>query len=290
MSYSTTNDFENFVNALKPSLDDEELISQRYHSIVKRINKDYWDSDDDCKHGLYVGSHGRGTDIYTSDIDIVVSIPWRFYSKFNDYVDNKQSDFLQDVKKTLKKTYSTTDLKGDGQVIVISFSDGMKFEVVPAFEFDDGSFLYANTNNGGDWVSMNPRAEINEFNYMNAKCNNNLKKICKMAREWNKKNNVLLEGIVLDCMCYYFLKDYEYNQKSYLYYDWMSRDFFSYLKDIEKKKWKVPGGNWYVEPKFGHKNEAQKSYEDSLNAIDYAKNDFEYLCKGKWRNIYGSKF
>lgn len=99
MSYSTTNDFENFVNALKPSLDDEELISQRYHSIVKRINKDYWDSDDDCKHGLYVGSHGRGTDIYTSDIDIVVSIPWRFYSKFNDYVDNKQSAFLQDVKK-----------------------------------------------------------------------------------------------------------------------------------------------------------------------------------------------
>lgn len=91
-------------------------------------------------------------------------------------------------------------------------------------------------------------------------------------------------------MCYYFLKDYEYNQKSYLYYDWMSRDFFSYLKDIEKKKWKVPGGNWYVEPKFGHKNGAQKSYEDSLNAIDYAKNDFEYLCKGKWRNIYGSKF
>lgn len=290
MSYSITDDFKNFVNELKPSSDSENTKSNRYHSILRRINYDYWNINDENSHGLYVGSHGRGTDIYTSDIDIVVMLPWSTYSRINDYSGNKQSSLLQEVKNVLKKTYSSSELKGDGQVIVISFSDGMRFEIVPAFEMSDGSFCYADSNDGGKWKYMDPRSEIKKFNEMNKECNYNLKNICKMMREWNKKNTVLLSGIVIDCMVYDFLLNYEYKDKGYVYYDWFSRDFFKYLKDTKKKSWNVPCGGWEVKPKYSFDSEASKSYDDCVDAIDLAQKDYEYSCKSKWRDVYGSKF
>ena len=290
MSLSIGSDFENFVKKLKLSEENEKLKSSRYHSILKIINKHYYSLDDDSRHGLYVGSHGRGTDIYTSDIDIVVILPWSVYSRFNSRLGNKQSDLLQEVKNVIKQTYSNTDIKGDGQVIVIRFSDGMVFEVVPAFEFDDNSFCYANSNNGGSWQHMDPRNEIKEFNLMDKECNYNLKNFCKMLREWNKKNNVFLEGIVIDTMAYRFLSNYKYRKEKYFYYDWFSRDFFKFLIDSDNKSWNIPGGHWRVTPKYSYAKKAEKSYDDCIDAIGYADKGYEYSYKMKWHEIYGSKF
>ena len=109
--------FSNFCDKIE--MDDQTIsnIIYRYHQITKRINKDYWDIDSDTYHSLYVGSYGRGTEIYASDIDMLVQLPYSIYQKFNNYSGNKQSAFLQDVKKTIEKTYSTSFLKGDGQII-----------------------------------------------------------------------------------------------------------------------------------------------------------------------------
>lgn len=105
-------------------------IKNRYHAITKRINQDFWGSDSDEKHNIYVESYGRGTCIYTSDVDIVVELPWREYTKYNNHSSNGQSALLQAVKNSLYKTYSTSSISADAQVVDISFYDGVKFEVV----------------------------------------------------------------------------------------------------------------------------------------------------------------
>ena len=80
------------------------------------------------------------TEILTSDIDMLVEFPYATYSKFNAYSSNGQSALLQEVKGVLAKTYSTSSLKGDGQIISIPFSDGINFEILPAFLNKDGIY------------------------------------------------------------------------------------------------------------------------------------------------------
>lgn len=87
---------------------------------------------------------------------------------------------MEEVKESLKNTYSTSHIKADGQVV------GINFEIVPVFENWDGSFTYPDTNNGGSWEKTNPRKKIEEMDLYNSLTNGNLKRLCKMLRELRK--------------------------------------------------------------------------------------------------------
>lgn len=274
---------------------DEEIILKirnRYHQIVKRINIDYRNSTSETSYGLYVGSYGRGTEIWTSDIDMIVQLPYSTYKKFDNYTSNGQSALLQEVKTTLQKTYSSSFLKGDGQVIGINFTDGINFEIVPAFINNDGSYTYPDTNKGGNWKITDPKKEIASMNNRNKDTNKNLKRLCRMVRAWVKNCNVSMNGILIDTLAYKFIVEWEYKDKSFLYYDYMSRDFFEYLKDIDKSKlyWLAPGSNRYVWKKGDFQSKAKIAYDNAIDAISYEGNGNVYSAKQKWREIYGTKF
>ena len=51
------------------------LISMRYKTITKAVNKEFWNSISDTAHSRYVGSYGRGTAISVSDLDVLVELP-----------------------------------------------------------------------------------------------------------------------------------------------------------------------------------------------------------------------
>lgn len=121
MAFTVATAFEQFCKNLRFSDDNLSRIRNRYHSIAKRINIDYWETSSDSAHSLYVGSYGRDTEIFTSDIDMLVQLPYSTYEKFNAYSTNGQSALLQEVKKVIEKTYSITKLKADGQIISIPF-------------------------------------------------------------------------------------------------------------------------------------------------------------------------
>lgn len=288
---SVSNNFNDFCSNLRMNDKTVEKIQDRYHKITKRINLDYWNSSSDTNNSLYVGSYGRGTEIFTSDIDIIVRLPYETYDKFNKYSSNGQSALLQEVKGVLQKTYSTSFVRGDGQVVCINFDDGINFEIVPGFiNKDEKSFTYPDTNYGGSWKTTDPRSEIEAMNSLNNSTNKNLKRLCRMARAWKNKCNVSMSGILIDTLAYKFIKDWENKDKSYTYYDWMSRDFFKYLKDIDKSQqhWLAPGSNRYVYKKDNFQNKASEAYNKSLEAIANESDDSK--AKQKWREIYGSKF
>ena len=205
MAFNVGTAFDQFCKALRFSDDDRSTIQYRYHSITKRINLDYWGSSSDTAHSLYVGSYGRDTEIFTSDIDMLVQLPYETYQKFNAYTSNGQSALLQEVKHVIEKTYSVTKIKADGQIISVPFSDGINFEVLPAFLNTDGSYTFANSNDGGSWKTTDPKAEIQAINNRNNNCNYNLKRLCKMARAWKDKNDVDISGILIDILAYNFI-------------------------------------------------------------------------------------
>lgn len=271
------------------------VISQRYKAITKRLNTDFWSNYSDVYHSLYVGSYGRNTAIQGfSDLDMIFELPSDVYYKYDKYQSNGQSALLQAVKSSITTTYSTTSIRGDGQVIVITFSDGLYFEVVPVFSNQAGSYTFPNANNGGSWCTTNPRPEIQAIRERNASCNYNLIPLCRMMRMWKSKWNVPIGGLLIDTLAYQFIQNWGYKDKSYFYYDFMCRDFFQYMatQSKEQEYWKAPGSGQYVWGKGLFQNKAKQCYELSLDAINYENQTpkKEWSAKQNWREIFGTSF
>ena len=271
-----------------------ETISRRYRAITKRLNTDFWDTSSETSHSLYVGSYGRRTAIDgTSDVDMIFRLPLSVYQQYNSYTDNGQSALLQAVRNAVKKTYSVTDIGADGQVILVPFSDGITFELVPAFVNKDDSYTYPDSNGGGRWKVTNPKPEIEAIRTRNEACNSNLIPLCRMMRSWKNKWNAPMGGLLIDTLAYQFIIAWSYRDKSYFYYDYMCRDFFDYMagQDINQEYWKAPGSGQRV---YGGKSQfqykAKRCYNIALEAIQYENAKREWSAKQKWREIFGTSF
>ena len=248
----------------------------------------------DTTHGgRYVGSYGRNTaNGWISDIDMIFEMPSSLKNTYDNYIGNGQSAFLQSVKNSIALTYPNTHLKGNGQIVEVNFTDGMSFEVLPAFKNSDDSYTFADSNAGGSWKTTNPIPEINAINNGDSLTNNNLKRLCKMARSWKGYCNVPIKGLLIDTLAYRFLIDYAHKNQSYLYYDFMSRDFFKYLKEqnADQTTWYAVGSlqNIYNPDNFRYK--ATVAYNKSLEAIQLEADNKGWSAKQKWREIYGNRF
>lgn len=284
--------FNTFCDNLKISSDKRSTISTRYNSICKRLNLDFWNMDT-THGGRYVGSFGRHTaNGWISDIDMIFEMPPRLKTTYDNYSGNGQSAYLQSVKTSIAKTYYATSLKGDGQIVQVTFSDGMKIEVLPAFKNSDDTFTYADSNSGGSWKKTNPIPEINAINNGDALTNYNLKHLCRMVRAWKGYCSVPIKGLLIDTLAYRFLTNWSNRNQSYLYYDFMSRDFFKYLKEQDSAQtiWYAVGSlqNIYNPENFRYK--ATIAYNKSLEAIKLWDEDKKWSSNQKWREIYGTRY
>lgn len=290
MSVSTK--FQNFCAAIRIPSNTVGDISYRYKRISKQLNKDFWNTDSDTSHSLYVGSYGRDTDIHTSDVDMLFRLPYEVYERINSHSGNGQSALLAEVKDSLKNTYSTTHISSDGQVVKINFDDGVGFEILPCFINKDESYTYPDSNDGGKWKTTDPKPEIEEIRKTNDACNGNLKNLCRMIRAWKEKWNVPMGGLLIDTLAYQFIKAWSHRTDSYLYYDWMTRDFFEFVKNQDPKKqyWLSPGSGQFVWRKGDFEYKALRCYNLANEAIDYETQEMPYSANEKWREIYGPKF
>lgn len=290
MSVSTK--FQNFCDSIRIPSDVVDNISYRYKRVTKQLNKSYWDTESETSHSLYVGSYGRDTDVHTSDVDILFQLPYSVYERINRHSGNGQSALLSEVRDALKNTYSTTHISGDGQIVKVGFTDGVSFEIVPCFSNTNGSYTYPDTNNGGSWKTTNPKPEIAEVKSLNDTYNGNLKRLCRMTRVWKDYWEVPMGGLLIDTLAYNFLKNWEYRDKSYVFYDWMSRDFFEYLKNQDKDKayWLALGSGQYVYKKGDFQYKALRCYNIACEATTLEAQEYPNLANAKWREIYGSKF
>ncbi len=274
---------------------DGGTISARSKNITKRLNTDFWGSTSDSSHSLYVGSYGRNTATHgLSDVDMIFQLPYSEYTKYNNYLGNGQSALLQAVKRSIEKTYSKTSIKGDGQVILVPFIDGITFEVVPAFINQNESYTFPDANNGGSWRVTNPGPEISAMKVRNYLTNRNLVRLCRMARAWKREWSVPISGLLIDTLAYQFMENWGHRDKSYLYYDFMSRDFFKWMaeQDTSREYWKAPGSGQFVYGKGLFQYKARRCYNISLEAIEHemATPKREWSAKQKWREIYGTTF
>lgn len=184
-------------------------IGDRRSVIEDVIRRSFWNNSSKVgKLCYYVGSYGRGTAIKTSDIDIIAILPPYELERFNNYKYNGQSQLLQSVKDPIQDHYWNSKIKADGQIVNINFSDGISFEILPAFINHNGCFLYPDSNMGGKWEATNPLADQQAMEEKNRDSNGMLYDICKHIRYLRDNHfpNDKLSGIVIDSFIFYAIQ------------------------------------------------------------------------------------
>jgi hypothetical protein len=258
--------------------------------IAKKLNSQYYGLDGEIsEHSYIVGSIGRKTAIVkTSDLDVIFDLPDNVYKKFDAYESNGQSALIQEVKNVLKERYPKTDIRGDGQVIVIAFT-AYTVELVPGFMQSDGSFKYPDTNDGGSWKKTDPIPEQDECSSCETLSSGNFINFCRMMRKWKNKCGVVIGGLLIDTLVYnHFSSNCYFSEKSYKDYFDVLESFFEYLKGLNKEQvyWLALGSNQQVYNTDGGSfvDKAKTAY-DSMCECDTEEKKYNVL-----QNLLGSDF
>lgn len=286
-------EFYSFRNKYNIGTDLISSIGQRYRRITARLNTDFWNTNSDTAHSLYIGSYGRDTAARgISDLDVGFRLPYEEYAKYHAYDSNGQSALLQAVKNSLLKTYNSSKVGGDGQVVVINFTDGIRFEILPYFDNKGGTWTFADSNGGGSWKVCNPRSEISAVQARNTAANGNLKALCRMMRVWKDHNSVPMSGALIDTLAFQFIETWEHRSKSFGFHDYMARDFLKYLYDLDREKtfWRMPGSGSYVYKTGVFWVKALTDYNFAVEACNMQNDNSAALRRAKWRTVFGTTF
>jgi hypothetical protein len=286
-------DFSIFKDAYNISQSVISDISYRYRRITRQLNREFRNTDSETYNSMYVGSYGRDTAARgLSDLDVAYFLPGTLYAQYDAHIFNGQSALLQAVSTSVRNTYPTSTISGDGQVVVVSFTDGITFEILPCFINSDGTWTYGDSNNGGSWRQCNPRAEIAAISQRSAATNRNLKYLCRMMRVWRDHNNVPISGALIDTLAYQFIEHWEHRERSFHYHDYMARDFLAYLMNQSRTQtyWRMPGSASYVWKTGDFQSKASVDYALGTAACLLQTDNDSRARRTKWRLVFGSSF
>lgn len=286
---SLQDDFQTFCDGLL--LTNKANMETTVGEIAKKLNNVYYNLTSEKQEHIYiVGSVGRGSAIKgASDLDIIFDLPNETYKKFDNYESNGQSALLQEVKKYMKERYPNTVLRGDGQVVVIDFTN-YTVELVPGFKQSDDKFKYPDTNDGGSWKKTNPIPEQDECKSFDIETEGNFLNVCHMLRAWKNKKGFKFGGLLIDTLVYNFFNENEsYKSVEYDSYLGLIKEVFKYLKGLDKDQsyWYAVGSNQLV---YNCDNGAfiDKANETYEEIKDYTE-ETEKINK-KLRGVFGSNF
>lgn len=211
------------------SIQNNDEIKTRYKKITKRLNKTFRDLDSDDRNCLAVGSYGRKSGVdKISDLDMLYKFPNSLKEKYK----KNQGYFLQSVRTSILETYPSHKVRVDGQVVIVPFKN-QDVEVVPCFEEADGTFTYADNNQGGKWRNCNPRAELKAFKELNDERNNKLRDLAKMVRAWKDQYGVKMSGFLIDTTTYRFLNNNNtYDGQGFSCYLSMFHSYLTFLQGL----------------------------------------------------------
>jgi hypothetical protein len=257
--------------------------------VIACLNRWYYGSDSQTDHRFFIGSWGKNTaGRPPRDVDLYFVLPVKVYYRFEQYIWNKQSALLQEVKGALGDKYPSTDMSGDGQIVLVNFGS-YNVEVVPAFPLNNGGYWICDTNNGGRYKETNPFAEANYIEAVDQVTNRNLRPVVRMLKAWQDYCSVPIKSFQMELVAAEFLAQSPWRIYDYFWFDWILRDFFAYL-DWKAKQWiSVPGGSERIYLGDDWRSRAQSAYGRAVRACDYERDNYVELAGEEWQKIFGQQ-
>jgi hypothetical protein len=174
----------------------QSTVSTRQNSV-----RSVMESGVIVKDSFLTGSYARSTMIAPlkeADIDIFTVLDTQYFHRYNGS-NGGPAGLLDLVKKTLRKTYtSTPDISRSGQAVTTRFTD-FAVDVVPGFFRQGGGYLIADSGTG-QWLSTDPKKHVEIFADANRAHNGDLVPVIKMLKAWNKNNRSFLRSFHLEVL------------------------------------------------------------------------------------------
>ena len=285
-----TERFRRFHASLQPTADELDDAAAKQIGVRQSLQRAYWGPTTDGPPGFLVGSWGKRTMVRPSnDIDLFMPLPIAEFSRIDGYAGNKQSALLQEVKTSLAETYWQTDMRGDGQVVVINFNT-IRVEGVPVFRWDDnGAWLMPDTNEGGRWRTVYPHAEHATLDNADAVANRNCRPLVQIAKAWKYHCTVPIKSFHLEQLVADFVRSYAHRDQGYFYYDWFVRDFLQFLCGKRHALIYAPASNEMVGIGDDWYSRAVTAHGRAERACEYEREDYIVLAGEEWQKLFGTR-
>lgn len=255
--------------------------------VVGCLNRHYYDSVSETDNSFMIGSWGKGTAMRPPrEVDLYFVLPAAVYHRLTGYIWNRQSALLAEVKHVLEETYPDTDMRGDGQVVVVGF-ESFSVEVVPAFLLTNGRYWICRTENGGSYKETDPLAEMRYIESVDTACNHNLRPLIRMLKAWQAYCSVPIKSFQLELVAADFLRQSPWRQYDFFWFDWISRDFFAYLYHRANSFVVVPGTLENVGLGNEWQSRTETAYGRAEKACDYEKRNVVEAAGEEWQKIFG---
>lgn len=285
-----TERFRRFHADLQPTASEVDDAVSKQLGVRQSLQRAYWGPTTDNPPGFAVGSWGKRTMVRPSnDIDLFMPLPTEEYHRINCYAGNKQSALLQEVKNSLAATYWQSDMRGDGQVVVVNFNT-IKVEVVPVFRWDDaGAWLMPDTNAGGRWRTVYPDAEGATLDNADMVANRNCRPLIQIVKAWKYHCNVPIKSFHVEQLVREFVTTYAHRDQDYFYYDWFVRDFLNFLCGKRHALIYAPASNEMVGIGDAWYSRAVTAYERAVKACENEREDYIVLAGEEWQKLFGTR-
>lgn len=286
---SVASRFDQFLSNIRLTSQQLEDARTKYDGVCKKLHDHYYSSEYTGVTKLLIGSYGKKTNIRPArDVDVIFKLPPDKYQTDTNY--NYQSYLLQEVRDILKEKYPASDIRGDGPVVVVNFSNDHFIEVVPAIELTSDKFYIPITTDGGYWKLDDPRSLFKFIDDSDASTNGNTRNLIRMIKRWQAVCSVPIKSLVIEIRAVLFLIDYEYKDKSSMYYDWMVRDYFKQLIEKAGNEYKLPGLTEKISYGDAWKSKAESAYARAVKACEYETDKNEELATEEWKKIFGEDY
>jgi SMODS domain-containing protein len=282
--------FSQFLSDLNLKADERSDAENKAQRVARCLWDKYYSGEFNPNCYVKVGSYGKGTASRPpSDLDVLFLLPPHVYWRVEGLYGNKQSQLLQEVKRALLTTYPRSDLRADGQVVLAPFQT-YSVEIVPAFLLTDGTYITANTADGGSWRPSNPVAECQAVAYADSVSAGKATQLLKMLKTWKRECSVEIKSISLEVLARVFLEQWQFRDRGLLYYDWLVRDFFNFMLDYKNGWTLVPGTVEKNDLGDAWLTKCQNAYSRSVKACEYERLDYGRLAAEEWQKIFGQQF
>lgn len=286
---AVTQRFEEFHRnlALTPS---QSLDGQNKRGgVVSCLNRYYYGATSPTENSFYVASWGKATVTRPPrDIDVSFVLATEGYYRFQSRVGNRQSALLQEVKSVLTDSYPDTDMRGDGQVVMVRFGS-YSVEVAPAFLLKNGQYWICNTNDGGSYKLTDPQAEVQSIEAIDHACNRNLRPLIRMVKAWQDNYSVGIKSFQLELLAADFIQQSPWRLNDFFYFDWLVRDFFAYLYHRSNTSVTVPGTLERILLGDEWQSRSATAYDRAEKACHYEKINFVEEAGEEWQKLFGQQ-
>ena len=255
--------------------------------VVTCLNRHYYAAPSGTDNSFLVGSWAKDTAVRPPrDVDLYFLMPWPVYQRFQGHTWNRQSALLQEAKNVLAQTYPNTDMRGDGQVVLVRF-ETYNVEVVPAFQLPGGGYWICDTHNSGSYKTTQPWAEAAHIDTINNLTNGNLRPLIRMLKVWQAHCSVPTKSFQLELLAADFLMQSPWRHYDLFYFDWIIRDFLAYFLHRVNTFVVVPGTAELIPLGAVWQSRTQSAYDHAVKASYYEQHNAIAAAGHEWRQIFG---